>query len=113
MFAAFGAVALMAMCIVYVGLGEGLDTKQVEQYVADRIAQAKQKAADMQEMAKQRAQEAQARAREAAQQRASAPLAGTTSVSTATPATRCSACGTVAEAGQAFCGECGHKLLNG
>jgi hypothetical protein len=108
MFAAFGAVGLMATCIVYVGLSEGLDHKEAEQYLADRIAQAKQKAAEMQEMAKQRAQQAQARANELAQQRAPPgvasprPPAGTSS--------HCPACGASVEPGIAFCGECGGRV---
>jgi hypothetical protein len=109
MFAAVGAVALMAMCIVYVGLIEGLDIKQAEQYLADRISQAREKAAQMQEMAKQRAQEAQSRARQAAEQRASATTPGV-GAAPPTGVVRCPACGAQTEASSVFCEECGKKL---
>lgn len=106
-FAAYGAVAVMAMCVIYVGLSEGLDTAQAEQSLAGQIAWAKQKAADVQETAKQRALQAQARAYEAVQRRAQ---------SAATPpgaesgSPRCPSCNAPIEAASVFCGECGAKL---
>lgn len=106
-FAAYGAVALMAMCVMYIGLGEGLDTAQAEQTLADQIAWAKQKAANVQEAAKQRALEAQARAQEAAQRRAQSAAVPSDA---AAVAPRCPSCNAPVAPGSAFCGECGAKL---
>jgi hypothetical protein len=110
MLSAFGSVALMATCIVYVGLSDGLDTKAAEEYLAGRISQAKEKAAQLQELAKQRATEAQARAREAAQQRSTAAPAAAPPPATVAAGARCPACAAPLQPGQAFCGECGHRL---
>lgn len=106
-FAAYGAVALMAMCVMYVGLGEGLDTAQGERLLADKIAWAKQKAAEVQETAKQRALQAQARAQEAVERRAQS-AAAPPDAGSGVP--RCPSCNAPVTAGSAFCGECGAKL---
>lgn len=106
-FAAWSAVALMAQCVMYVGLVEGLDTAQAEQSLADQIAWAKQKAADVQETAKQRALQAQARANEAVQRRTQS-AADPSVVASAAP--RCPSCNAPIAGGSMFCGECGVKL---
>lgn len=105
-------IATKGLCIIYLNVTQGLDFIQAEAELESGMAAVKKKASEARERAGQLAeQQAQNMRRTAAPDTdipATAPSAAVAPIATAPLV--CPMCNAPVVAGDAFCGECGHKL---
>ncbi len=112
-----GMVYLRGACTVYLRAIDGLDLDAAQAEIGAKLADAKARAREMQAQAQATAQGYAQRARAAAP--AAAPAEAAAADDTlpppqpplpAEPAPACPSCGNTTVAGDAFCGNCGHRL---